>query len=116
MTKAFVDASPKTACVVFEDGTRQRCEMVDLPGTSTSNQAEYKAVIYALIKAGELGIVLDEIFSDSQLIVRQLNREYAIRNKILLRFAQEIWKFVEGKNVRFTWIPREVNEAGRVLG
>ena len=124
--KAFVDASPEEACVVFEEDP---CEWVYLLGDNTNNEAEYKAVVHALVKAKELGIELNEILSDSQLVVRQLNGEYKVREKRLECFVEAIWDSIGAKyqrvgrflrlmqhgSVKFTWIPREENKAGRTL-
>jgi ribonuclease HI len=56
-------------------------------GPATNNMAEYHAVIGLLTQASSLSISRIIIYLDSQLVVYQLNRIYAIRNPILLRYT-----------------------------
>ncbi|RMF30843.1 MAG: reverse transcriptase-like protein [Candidatus Nitrosothermus koennekii] len=82
----------------------------------TNNQAEYLAIRSALTD------LLDDkdivIYSDSKLVVNQLNREYAINDEILRGLAFEIWNMIANANanVRFEWISRKENPAGKMLG
>ena len=80
---------------------------------ATNNEAEYLGVIAALKENSGTDI---HIHSDSQLIVNQLNHEYAIKEERLRKLAEEVWKLAEGRNVTFSWLPREKNKAGKVLG
>ena len=50
-----------------------------------NNVKEYHAIIKLLTKASSLGISQLIIKLDSQLVVRQLNHEYIVRNSVLLR-------------------------------
>ncbi|MFH1712696.1 MAG: ribonuclease HI family protein [Candidatus Jacksonbacteria bacterium] len=58
-------------------------------GETTNNRAEYQALILALEKTGKLisqnRLEIDKIicYSDSELLVRQLRREYKVKDKIL---------------------------------
>ena len=85
-------------------------------GTTTNNQAEYRAIIAALEKAIELGITRVEIKSDSELVVRQLNGRYRVRKaelKPLFQKASQLCGSLEGFAI--THIPREQNrEADRL--
>jgi ribonuclease HI len=54
-------------------------------GPTTNNMAEYHTVIGLLTQASSLGISRIIIYLDSQLVVYQLNRIYAICSPILLR-------------------------------
>lgn len=86
-------------------------------GNATNNEAEYKALIFALKKvkllfgkknAKNLEI---ECFLDSELVVRQLNGEYKIKEKDLQPLFLEIWNLkIDFKNVKFIHIPREQNK------
>jgi ribonuclease HI len=53
-------------------------------GLATNNIAEYHVVIGLLTQASSLGISRIVVYLDSQLVVYQLNRIYAIHNPILL--------------------------------
>ena len=78
----------------------------------TNNQAEYLAVLEALkFTAGDV-----EIYSDSKLVVNQLNHEWHIKEDSLRNLAVEIWKLIGKRKISFNWIPREQNKAGKLLG
>ncbi len=48
-------------------------------GRTTNNVAEYAALVAALSWAGRRGVERLELFSDSQLLVRQLNGAYRVK-------------------------------------
>jgi ribonuclease HI len=79
----------------------------------TNNQAEYLSAIKALEDNHDKEI---EILSDSELMVSQLNHNYAIKNNRLRELAQQVWKLAEGRKVTYRWVPREENRAGKLLG
>ncbi|MDD4333434.1 MAG: ribonuclease HI family protein [Patescibacteria group bacterium] len=80
-------------------------------GHSTNNQAEYKAVIAALHKAQEIGAEELEFFLDSELVVKQLNREYRVKDKDLAPLFVQIYNASIGfKKVSYKHIPREMNK------
>lgn len=85
-------------------------------GVATNNQAEYKALIAALEKAQLLGAQELDCFLDSELIVKQINREYKVKNKdlapLFLQVNNLLSKF---KKYSFNHIAREHNkEADRL--
>ena len=49
-------------------------------GTATNNQAEYTALVKALERAGRLGARRLIIYSDSELLVKQMNGLYRVKN------------------------------------
>jgi ribonuclease HI len=59
-------------------------------GPATNNMAEYHVVIGLLTQASSLGISRVIIYLDSQLVVFQLNRIYAIRSPILLHLHLQV--------------------------
>ena len=77
----------------------------------TNNEAEYVAV-YKAIKIMETINVDYRIYSDSQLIVNQINGKYEVRKQELkllyerVVFAMEVSEHYQG----IKWIPREENE------
>lgn len=80
-------------------------------GETTNNQAEYRAVLEAIKKARELQASELEFYLDSELVVRQLNREYKVKNKDLAPFFVRIYNAVmDFKKVTFKHIRREMNE------
>ncbi len=79
-------------------------------GRATNNQAEYRAIIAALEKATKAGIRQVDIRSDSELVVRQLNRQYRVKSaslKPLYQQAKQLLDQLEGFTI--THIPREQN-------
>ena len=52
-------------------------------GTATNNVAEYRALIAGLEKAAEVGVDELEVVSDSELLVKQMRREYKVKNETL---------------------------------
>ncbi len=79
-------------------------------GIATNNQAEYKALIKALKLLRDLGASRAKIFSDSQLLVKQLRGEYKVRNPELKKLFNEVKKrekFFE--SIEYKHIPREKN-------
>lgn len=82
-------------------------------GIATNNVAEYKAVIAALewLNKNTIGIDKVDFFSDSQLIVNQLNGLWKIKEANLRQLviqAQGLQKKLNLK-IKFNYIPREKN-------
>ena len=79
-------------------------------GRATNNQAEYRAIIAALGEATRLGARQIELNLDSQLIVRQINGQYRVRNAALKPLYQQVKQLqsrLEGFTI--TRIPRQQN-------
>ena len=60
-------------------------EEADTIGTATNNVAEYTALVEGLTLAAELGVKTLQVFSDSELMVKQMNGEYRVKNDDLRR-------------------------------
>ena len=68
--------------VVYHEG-EELFSRGDTLGTRTNNQAEYEALVAGLAAVRELGFVRVEIAMDSELIVRQLEGRYKVKNAAL---------------------------------
>ncbi len=84
-------------------------------GIATNNIAEYSALVAALKSAVKHKARSIEIFSDSELMVKQMNGEYRVKDgdiAVLFKEAQTFLKKVKGQGSRvvFTHIPREENK------
>jgi ribonuclease HI len=92
-------------------------EVSEYIGETTNNQAEYKAVVAAIAKAKELGAEELDFFLDSELVVKQLNREYKVRDKDLAPLFMKIYNAMMGfKKVTFKHVRREFNaEADKLV-
>jgi ribonuclease HI len=85
-------------------------------GKTTNNQAEYRALIAALEKAVELGAAEVDVRLDSELVVRQLQGRYRVKNEALRPVYQRAAALLKGFN-RFSIrnVPRAENaEADRL--
>jgi ribonuclease HI len=79
-------------------------------GTTTNNQAEYRAVIAALEKAVSLGAENVELRADSELIVKQINGRYRVKNAALRPLYLEVVKLAGRlKDFKAVHIPRSQN-------
>ena len=96
---------------VFKDSEGGVVEKISLYlGRATNNMAEYKALILALRRAGELGTDVLRIFSDSELLVQQINGRYRVRAPHLQELCQEAIRLMRNfGEVRISHIPREEN-------
>lgn len=80
-------------------------------GETTNNQAEYRAVILALEKAKDLNAEELDFYLDSELVVKQLKREYRVRDADLASLFLKVWNLcAEFKKVNFTHVRREKNK------
>ena len=91
-------------------------------GVATNNQAEYHALLMAFEAGVEYKQKHPEVdtlncFLDSELIVKQMNGEYKVKNKELQKYFVKIWNLKsEFKYVTFTHVYRENNkEADRLV-
>ena len=66
------------AVVEFADGRPAR-ELSAYIGLATNNVAEYRALLMALEEAGRHGAQSITVYSDSELLVRQMNGEYRVK-------------------------------------
>jgi ribonuclease HI len=97
--------------VIYDEDKNIIAEISEYIGETTNNQAEYKAVIAAINKAKELGVQELEFVLDSELVVKQLNREYKVKNGDLAPLFVQIYNAVLGfKKVTFKHVPREQNK------
>jgi ribonuclease H / adenosylcobalamin/alpha-ribazole phosphatase len=81
-------------------------------GIHTNNYAEYSGLIVAVKYAKELGAQSIEIYSDSQLVVNQVNGKWKIKNsdiRTLAVQAQDLLKRHYPMAWELKWIPREKN-------
>jgi ribonuclease HI len=90
-------------------------------GMATNNQAEYFGFKKGLERAQNLGIDKISLFSDSQLVVNQMNGIYKVKNQELAPLHQEIKTLANSfEKISFAYIPRELNkiadkEVNRIL-
>jgi ribonuclease HI len=81
-------------------------------GESTNNVAEYTGLILGLRRAKAMGIKELDVFSDSELIVKQIHGDYAVKADHLKALHEEAQTLLKGfPDVHVAHIPREENAA-----
>ncbi|MCX7794023.1 MAG: ribonuclease HI family protein [Thermodesulfovibrionales bacterium] len=94
--------------VIAED--KKEIEISRPIGRATNNIAEYMALIAGLEAAHRLKAEAVEIYSDSELLVKQIKGLYKVRDKKLLALWQRVNRLLGlFKAYTITHIPREEN-------
>lgn len=101
---------PAAIGVVIERDGRVIERLSRTIGETTNNQAEYQAVHAALEWAKQHGAQDVDLYADSELIVKQLRREYKIKNRELAPWFLNIQSLVNQIGVvRFHHVTRDHN-------
>ena len=80
-------------------------------GVATNNVAEYRGLIAGLEKALEVGVSELEVVSDSELVVKQMEGDYKVKNETLRELHDQATDLARGlKKVRYTAVRRAHNE------
>ncbi|XP_059638598.1 uncharacterized protein LOC132280855 [Cornus florida] len=78
---------------------------------ATNNEAEYETLLAGLELAKELKVRNLTVFSDSQLIIRQVNGEYETKDVMMEAYHSAIMREARDfENIKFIQVPREHNE------
>ena len=102
--------------VLYDENKKLLAEISEYLGETTNNQAEYRALIFALKKAKSLGGEDLSCYLDSELVVKQLKREYKVKNAELAPLFLEVHNLsLNFKKIEFIHVRREFNkEADRL--
>jgi ribonuclease HI len=94
------------AILVFQEGKllKRHGEYI---GPATNNQAEYTAVIKALELAHSLGAKEIKLYTDSELVARQLKGEYKVKDPKLKPLFEKAKALEKGLKVAYGNVPRE---------
>ncbi len=85
-------------------------------GRTTNNVAEYSAAIIGLERAVELGASSVKLHADSELLVKQLNGQYRVKNEGLRPLYMKVKELIAKiGRVEVEYIPREMNEEADAL-
>lgn len=102
---------PAAAGAVVLQGKRVLAEAARYLGKQTNNVAEYEAILLALEKARELGATEVDCFLDSELVTKQMRREYRVKEPALQALFIKVWNATLAfRRVSFTHIPRAKNK------
>ena len=105
------------AAVVFIRGTgefvAERARPLPL---CTNNVAEYEGLILALELSKEVGVDDLRVFSDSQLIVNQVQERWKIKHEKFIVLRKRVWKAGGSfSQLQLEWTPRENNRHADAL-
>ncbi|MCK5080698.1 MAG: ribonuclease HI family protein [Candidatus Moranbacteria bacterium] len=103
------------AVLKFKNETKKYSQF--LGDNITNNEAEYRALIFALKKTKQLigktkskRLAL-KCYADSELMVKQLNHEYKLSNENIQKLFIQIWNLMlDFKSVEVVHIPRKKNK------
>ncbi|GFS37212.1 hypothetical protein Acr_00g0050680 [Actinidia rufa] len=83
---------------------------------ATNNEAEYEALLAELSVTTELGAQSLEVFSDSQLVVNQVQGDYLAKDSRMIAYLGEVKAmFAKIKEFKIHLIPREDNKKADAL-
>jgi len=112
---AYVDGSshgspgPSGIGVILEDSAGGRVQIAKWIGRQDNNVAEYLALLEALQCAHARGALSLRVYSDSDVVVRQMSGEYACRSARLYSLHWICRKLAGTLEFAITRIPRECN-------
>lgn len=97
--------------VIYRDGELWK-KINELIGVGTNNIAEYRAVIRGLEEIKDIPADSIEFYCDSQLVVKQLNGQFKVKNKKMIPLYEKIQELLKGIKtpVYFIWNRRENNQ------
>jgi ribonuclease HI len=109
--------------VIYDAGGAELDKFAAYLGETTNNQAEYQALIMGLGRVQKIAEdhevlinVTVDVFMDSELIVKQLNGEYKVKNKELKPLFAKVEELAGTfAKVVFKHIPREKNSVADAL-
>lgn len=80
-------------------------------GNQTNNFAEYTALLSALLKAKELGATEVDCVLDSELVVKQMNREYKVKEPALQKLFIKVYNAAaQFKKISYRHVLRQNNK------
>jgi len=95
--------------IVLEHGTQVK-NISRYIGTATNNVAEYTALIYGLQEGLLSKAEHITVKTDSQLLCRQINKEYKVKSQSILNLYNQALQLLSGfKKFSIKHIPREEN-------
>lgn len=116
---SFRNPGPAGAGIYFKKGPKEISKKFFSKsiGEKTNNQAEYSAAIFALEKIKQIfgkkisKNLIIRIFSDSELLVKQMSGLYKVQDPKIQKLFLSLWNLsLDFKKVRFQAIPREKNK------
>jgi len=113
---AFIDGAssgnpgPAGIGVVIYCGKDELLSESKYIGETTNNVAEYTALTHLLDLCKKYDIKKIKVFSDSELLVKQVNGEYKVKNENLKKFFFSIFRHKNHMDFIIEHVPREQNK------
>lgn len=108
---------PAAYAIVLDRPGEAVVEEADVIGTATNNVAEYTALVEGLQLASELGVKKLWVFSDSELMVKQMKGEYRVKHPDLIELYQEAKRLAsQFDRLTITHVRREHNARADKIG
>jgi len=97
--------------VIYQDGDLLK-KVNEIVGKGTNNIAEYNAVIRGLEEVKDIPAEKIEFYCDSQLVVKQLNKQFKVKNQQIVTLYQRVQELLNEIKapVFFIWNRREENQ------
>jgi ribonuclease HI len=99
---------PAAIGVVLRDGAAVVEEVGETIGEATNNVAEYRALLRGIELATEHGATDLELIGDSELVVRQVEGRYKVKNAGMKELHEEVKRALGGLD---SWSIRHVRRA-----
>lgn len=117
VAKVFIDGASKgnpgpagIGVLILDENKNEISKISEKIGNTTNNVAEYKALLKAITECKKLNILSVKFYTDSQLLARQINGIYKIKDERLKSIYIKIkGKLLGFRNWEITHIPREQN-------
>lgn len=106
---------PSGIGIVIEKPDGELIRIAKWIGHHDNNVAEYAALLEALRCALEMKATALHVYSDSELVVKQMTGEYACRSPRLYSLNWTCRKLARGLKFRIAHIPRERNQEANRL-
>lgn len=116
LIKIYIDGGTRNNNICLVDGDKTIVKTRNgLSGKPTNNELEYMALLYALnyITNNYKGRNV-KIYSDSMLVVKQINKVWRITTPTLTPLWEKCMKLMNEK-IKIGWVSRDFNRAGWVL-
>ncbi len=117
VAKVYIDGASKgnpgpsgIGVLILDEQEKEIKKISEKIDDTTNNVAEYKSLLRAIIECQKLSFSSVHFFTDSQLLARQINGMYKIKDeKLKLLYVKVKGKLLGLKKWRITHIPREKN-------
>ena len=101
---------PAGAGFVIERDDQIICRGGRFLGSQTNNVAEYEALIWGLENVAAMGFGSVTVFADSELLVKQINGQYRVKNEGLKPLFSKALKLLRGfSSFKVVHVRREQN-------